>query len=110
MARPLTPDMRDALAERMRFYRDLGLTEFYRRPVEATEGLSPNTELGAPGPSHLGTREETPPQEQAPSPTCTNFIGEEIAIPARKTFPPSPEIGVVVAPAERVAALQLIRE
>jgi DNA polymerase len=102
--------MREALAERMRFYRDLGLTEFYRRPVEATEGLAPDTESGAPGPLHLGTREGTPPQEQVPSPTRTNFIGEEAAIPARKTFPAAPQIGAVVAPAERAAALQLIRE
>ena len=35
MARQLDPATRDALVERVRFYRDLGLTEFYRRPVDA---------------------------------------------------------------------------
>jgi uracil-DNA glycosylase len=40
LPRPLDPATREALAERMRFYRDLGLTEFYRRPV---------AELGATG-------------------------------------------------------------
>ena len=34
MARPLDPATREALVERVRFYRDLGLTEFYRRPVD----------------------------------------------------------------------------
>ena len=29
--RALDPATRDALTERMRFYRDLGLTDFYRR-------------------------------------------------------------------------------
>ena len=32
--RTLDPDIRDALAARLRFYRELGLTEFYRRPVD----------------------------------------------------------------------------
>jgi uracil-DNA glycosylase len=110
VARSLTPDVREALAERMRFYRDLGLTEFYRRPVEATDCVAPNTELGASGPLHLGTWEGTTPQEQAPSSTPTDIIGEEPAIPARKSFQAPPQIGAVVAPAERAAALQLIRE
>ena len=34
MPRPLDPATHQALAERLRFYRDLGLTDFYRRPVE----------------------------------------------------------------------------
>jgi uracil-DNA glycosylase len=40
LPRTLDPATRQALAERIRFYRDLGLTDFYRRPV---------AELGAPG-------------------------------------------------------------
>jgi hypothetical protein len=35
LARQLDAATRDALVERVRFYRDLGLTEFYRRPVDA---------------------------------------------------------------------------
>ena len=34
MARSLDLATRDALAARMRFYRELGLTDFYRRPVD----------------------------------------------------------------------------
>jgi len=139
VARSLTPELRDALTERMRFYRDLGMTEFYRRPVEASEDLAPRIEMGAPSPvtpnsspavlaastppespsseavgaagtSDLGAREETPSQEQIPTPAHANFSREEPAIPARKSFPAQPQIGAAVAPAERTAALQLIRE
>jgi len=45
----MDPTLRDALLARIRFYRDLGLTEFYRRPVDPALALS--TELGAPDPS-----------------------------------------------------------
>ncbi|MGB6831424.1 MAG: uracil-DNA glycosylase, partial [Terracidiphilus sp.] len=140
MSRPLTHELRDALTERMRFYRDLGLTEFYRRPVEMSEagGLpfvapdsspvvlaastlpeSPSFEtMGAPepvlcvskDPSHLETGEGTPSQQQTPTPTHANFLREESAIPASKSFPAQPQIGVTIAPPERAAALQLIRE
>ena len=34
MARTLDPATREALIARVRFYRDLGLTEFYRRPID----------------------------------------------------------------------------
>jgi len=124
--RPLTPELREALAERIRFYRDLGLTEFYRRPVEVAAAEAPAlenrpgtpvAEVGAPGPwggdpSHLGTWEGSSLQQQAPAPTITqpNIFGEEPAIPVRKGFAAPPQIGAVVAPAERAAALHLIRE
>ena len=46
MARQLDSVTRDALVERVRFYRDLGLTEFYRRPVDlATEAAMENPEI-----------------------------------------------------------------
>lgn len=114
MARPLTPELRDALTERIRFYRDLGLTEFYRRPVapdSSTVVLAASTLPESPGPEAV-TREESSLQQQAPAPSVTepNFSGEEAAIPARKTFPAQPQIGALIAPAERAAALQIIRE
>jgi len=100
VAQPLTPELREALTERIRFYRDLGLTDFYRRPVE----------LGAADPDSE-TGEEPSTQQQTPTaPNQPNFFGEEPAIPARKGFAAPPQVGAVVAPAERAAALQLIRE
>jgi len=44
LARLLDPATREALLLRIRFYRDLGLTEFYRRPVDTSQ----ETNLGAP--------------------------------------------------------------
>ena len=49
--RLLDPQSREALAERLRFYRDLGVTDFYRRPVEETfEVMSAPEVVGAPIP------------------------------------------------------------
>jgi uracil-DNA glycosylase len=79
----MEPILRDALLARIRFYRDLGLTEFYRRPVDPAFTLS--TELGAPG-----LDSETWDPSTASS-----------AIPAKKSTP---------APQDRAAALQLIRD
>ena len=84
----LDPALRQALSERLRFYRDLGLTDFYRRPVDAA--------LPA---------ESEPESESLESPVSPNFFGEEAAIPARKAIPAAPAIAGAVAPADRPAAL-----
>jgi len=51
---PINPALREALTARLRFYRDLGLTEFYRRPVNPAllgeEPAESNTNMGAPEP------------------------------------------------------------
>jgi DNA polymerase len=103
--------MREALAERMRFYRDLGLTEFYRRPVEAAEDVVTKVESVAPSFAQSAQADaERVGEQHTPPDTQPNYISEEAAIPARKTFPVQPQIGAMIAPAERAAALQLIRE
>ena len=65
MAQPFDPATREALVARVRFYRELGLTEFYRRPIdpallvqiEAEASISQETRpetrqnLGAPVPA-----------------------------------------------------------
>jgi DNA polymerase len=55
LAQQFDPATREALVARLRFYRDLGLTEFYRRPVDpaflaqlAAQPHEPQS-LGAPG-------------------------------------------------------------
>ncbi len=101
MAAALDPTAREALAERLRFYRDLGLTQLYRRAVDPA--LMATLAAASEAPARAAESAE----RQAAEP---NFFGEEPAIPARKEFPPPPEIAAAVAPAERAAALQLIRE
>jgi DNA polymerase len=113
---PRTLDLaiREALAERFRFYRDLGLTDFYRRPVDAAaeEAMAPDSpavaapaeESALPEAARLPSAEEaTTPAEQA------NFFGEESTIKTRKGFH-TPEIGAVVPAQERAATLQAIRD
>ncbi|MDE3148123.1 MAG: uracil-DNA glycosylase [Acidobacteriota bacterium] len=83
----------------MRFYRDLGLTNFYRRPVDAAL----TTDADAPGSVRCGGSPGEPP----PQP---NFLAEEPAIPARKGFSPLPQIAAAVPAAGHADALQLIRD
>jgi uracil-DNA glycosylase len=109
MPRSLDPATHEALAERLRFYRDLGLTDFYRRPVEGTIDEvgaqavgAPALDApaaGAPGPSHLGTRESdslTAPPSRAPSfpaaaPATTERVGDrELPPPTRPSTSPVP--------------------
>jgi DNA polymerase len=85
----LDPATQQALAARLRFYRDLGLTEFYRRPV------NPNTNAGAPG---------------LASETSQSQISQESSIPPRKPiFTPS-TIPAAIPTADRASALRVIRE
>jgi len=91
--RQLDPATREALLARVRFYRDLGLTEFYRRPVDH---LNP----GGPG-LDLETWESNEPQPHTP---------EESPIAPRKPFPAAPQIAAETLPANRASALQIIRD
>jgi uracil-DNA glycosylase len=104
LSRALDSATRNALAERMRFYRDLGLIEFYRRPLDA-----------APSNDEAQTTDSPAATVAAPSETLipvtgTIFFGEGTAIPARKGYPAPPQIAAAVPPEERAATLQLIRD
>ena len=101
MPQEFDPVTRSALEERLRFYRDLGLTEFYRRPVAPALMAALQPAL----PAAEAARTEMPDTAQ------TQTIAEEgQPIPPRKNFPPPPEVSAAVAPADRVSALQIIRE
>ena len=116
MAAPIDAATRDALAKRLRFYRELGLTDFYRRPVDEAllarleEGSKPAAEP-EPAPSSRPVSDEPMRaidiQPASPQP---EFIPEESAIPARKSISAPPEIGSVIAPDRRSAALLQIVE
>jgi DNA polymerase len=102
---------RDALLARIRFYRDLGLTEFYRRPVSAelAAQLAAEPEVAAqPQPTPAPSLETHEPQSnftlqpEAPQ--------EDHAIPPRKPIQAALQIGIEVPAAQRAAALELIRE
>ncbi len=127
MARPIhamDPALRSALVERMRFYRELGLTEFYRRAVDhMAPDAAPLEEAGARA-GHAQERDESFARslsgatatgaeiqpELVPSSSQSNFYGEEPAISARKRFSAPSEIAPVVSPQGRAAALRVIQE
>jgi uracil-DNA glycosylase family 4 len=118
VTRHLDLDTRDALVARMRFYRDLGLTEFYRRPVDpamlgqfesAGTGLEETTAeiTDHPEQPDVSSGARAPSTGQAGTQT---ILPVEEAMSARKAQFSSPFIAAEVAPAERAAALEIIRE
>ena len=129
MALKLDPATREALADRVRFYRDLGLTELYRRPVDPALAAQLAAVLDAPQPaaprptvgqrsdapslprlSQGETTEQTGNHEPQQAPALQLHPQEEHPIPPRKTMPAPPAIAAAVAPADRAAALQMIRD
>ncbi len=116
-ARALDPATRDALTERMRFYRELGLTDFSRRDVEPLAAVD-DPKLGRSVAEELAEREgllqaAIAAAAQSAAETAaqqTNIFGEEPAIKTRKGFSVPPQISAAVPLEERAAALQLIRD
>jgi DNA polymerase len=100
---------------RVRFYRDLGLTEFYRRPVGpallAQLAAEPEAQPALPVPSQdqnpVGSGVASEIWETIRQPTDSQ---EAQPIPLRKPFNAAPRIAAIVAPADRAAGLQLIRD
>ncbi|MGC1421852.1 MAG: uracil-DNA glycosylase [Terracidiphilus sp.] len=108
----LDPATREALEARLRFYRELGLTDFYRRPVDASqiiasagvsndrENVSITQDMGAPCLA----------SETLDRIDLTSKLQENSPIPPRKTFQAPPPVAPEVLRADRASALQLIRE
>jgi uracil-DNA glycosylase family 4 len=115
VARALDQGTRDALAERLRFYRDLGLTDFYRREVEPVAGFEPEQIHNALPPVEAqvvlpqSTRQVAGQAETEVSGHQPNSFAEEAAIRSRRILE-APEIGAVVPLEDRAAALQMIRD
>jgi uracil-DNA glycosylase len=95
--------MRRALAERVRYYNELGIYDFYRREspsgaAEASEGIEPAAvSVNSPVPENV--REEMPSKKFVHTPAVAEENIFEIASP-------KPESGV----ADPTAALKIIRE
>jgi len=96
---PNDPATRDALQARLRFYRELGIGEFYRREVDLS--VSSTAETVA----------EAPPVVVAPEPPAALFPQfQETEIAPRKPFPAAPPQAPPVPPEQHFAALKLIRD
>jgi uracil-DNA glycosylase len=101
------PATREALRARLRFYRDLGIGEFYRREVDPSLWAQPES---SPAPVQNKAYPQ-PPAELFPAaaplyPQST----EETEIAPRKLFPAAPAQAEPVPPEQHFAALKLIRE
>jgi DNA polymerase len=103
---------RDALEARLRFYRELGLIDFYRRQMDPSEMIivasESNTvpalvETGSPVQNARNERQET---RQVIEPKSQ----EGMPIPPRKPMQSLPPVAAEVAPSDHASALQLIRE
>src|ERR1700759_3145990 len=92
----LDAEQQQALAARVRYYRDIGVYDFYRRG-EATAEPEISLEPAAQA-THATAVAVTTPEEAMP--------GKQPSTPAPSLLPPD----TVVAPGQRVAALQAIRE
>lgn len=93
----LDPATKEALQARLRFYRELGLTDLYRRPVTAGEAavaesaaVSVSTEISEP--------------------QILSDIEENTSIPPRKPIATPPPPVAAAVEQDRAAALHLIRE
>ncbi len=120
----LDPATREALQARLRFYRDLGIHELYRQPVDPA--LYTQAEPPAPQ-ARIQTRPQAPPQpgqgsrpdrqDQQPQPSAlfSDLIpspSQEPEIARRASAPPSfiPPPRDPVPSAQHFTALKLIRE
>jgi DNA polymerase len=95
----LDPSIQQAIAARLRFYRDLGLTDFYRRPVDPAL-LESLANQGAPS--------YPPPLVDRVGDHEPQFNSQELVIPPRKPISAPPAIAPAVT--DPAAALRLIRE
>ncbi len=119
----------------MRFYRDLGMSEFYRRPFDPSRFdaslfvASQSGPVGSPASAFAAHAEELPPSagtraeagsdsrgaaraDRQTGPLLPGLIPniEESAIAPRKPFPAAPPQAEPLPPEQHFAALKLLRE
>jgi DNA polymerase len=99
MSRTLDPELRRNLAERIRFYRELGIYDFYRRDAGTAVAEAPRDEA-APA-------ERTFQPEEREEMTPRKAVAVAVPVEEETMFAvPKPEVGV----ADPEAALRVIRE
>lgn len=70
MPKPIDPAIQQQLAARVNYYREMGIYDFYRRPVDAALELQPATELEAvTAPEPMPAKQQTVSQPSEPLPT-----------------------------------------
>src|ERR1700758_3538989 len=99
MSHTLEQNLRRALAERVRYYHELGIYDFYRRESRIPEAGGDTADLALSPPSQLKVQEEMPRKKFAVAAPVADENIFQVA---------SPKLEHSVA--DPVAALRLIRE
>ena len=103
MSRSLSPDLRNALSERLRYYREMGIYDFYCRdaapPQDSAETLALGDSIASPPELYPEHREQMSPRKSA-------AVMAPSEVSTLEVLTSKPEYGV----ADPVAALRIIRE
>jgi uracil-DNA glycosylase len=103
MSRSLSPDLRNALSERLRYYREMGIYDFYCRDAapqpDSAETLALGDPIASPPELYPEDREQMSPRKSAAAMAPSEVSTLEV-------LTSKPEYGV----ADPVAALRIIRE
>lgn len=102
MAARIDPAIRAALLDRLHYYRELGVTDFYLRPVP--------TALKEKLAAQAAVAQQAAAAAPAQAATFTLNTLEDSAIPPRKPLLTQPEIAAEVAPEDHARALEILRE
>ena len=97
---------REALEARLRFYRELGITEFYRRAVDPAQTKAASVASG----SETVAASSIPNDQVGVRQLNPATLEETTSIPPRKPFQPAPPVAPAVFPTDRASALRVIRE
>ena len=106
----IDPSIKEVLLARLRFYRDLGLTELYRRPVDESliiVSAEPN-DLGV-GEPVLSLSKGLASEAWDTNSAQPDFQENEL-IPPRKPIATPPAVLTEIEPADKASALRLIQE
>ena len=103
MPRSLSPDLRNVLSERLRYYREMGIYDFYCRdaapPPDSAETIALGDSIASPPELYPEHREQMSPRKSAAVMAASEVSTLEV-------LTSKPEYGV----ADPVAALRIIRE
>ncbi len=106
----LNPETQQAIAARLRFYRDLGLTELYRRPVDPDLLAALEANLNTSSYSQESSQAAAAVSHTLKDEPANSTTQETKTIPARKTIATPPPTASPVPAASHEEALRILRE
>src|ERR1700751_5673857 len=98
----IDPALREALVARLRFYRDIGVTDFYRRPVDPA--LMSASVVTVDAETQVSKSRPGAPSFE----TQVDLVEENEPIPPRMPIATPPAVLAEINPADKAAALRLI--